>query len=318
MDGFRDRLNRGTTERASYDRYDRAARRSTYGAAAAEAQPQVQVQPGLSAAEVSQIVDGLNGKQLDMIAELLEEANKERFESENQILAAIDDVIDIVSQKEAEPAQPAFFDEPEPAEPVVDQTSEEILRAVNSNGDILAQFAEEQLPMLVRGNSSVLNPIRLDLEAKDELLKEILNNSSQLQPQEPVQAVNNNDEVLSAAANNNALLNALRSEVAGVQAEIRRTNERLAASADEDAPLDNEDLFTKAQAEAMYKNLEENIHAECVKVYRNVQKVIEDQNSATGDTVRGSIGGLTGLSILNLVLVFLNLAALLLRIFGII
>ena len=324
MDGFRDRMNRGTSERGSYDRYERTARRSSYGSAAPA---------GLSAEEVSQIIDDNNAKQLDVITDMFEDAKDDRLESEKQILTAIDDVIAAVAENRAEIAamaerEPAVPEEEvqapvyAPQEPVDSPATEEILRTVASNSDLLQQFAEEQLPMLVRGNSSILNQIREDLAEKDEVLREILEKASQQQAPvayEAPSASSGNEEILSAAANNNALLNALRSEVAAVQTEIRRTSDKLSAKADaENTPLDTDDAFTKTQADEMYKALEEDIHGECVKVYRNVQKVIEDQSVATIEGVKASVGGIKGLTVVNLLLLIVNLAALVLYILQII
>jgi len=306
MDGFRDRMNRGTSDRGasdrgSFDRYDRGARRSSLAAPASSA--------GLSADEVMQIVTDSNSKQLDVINDLFMDARDDRFESEKQIIDAIEEIKASVSGIGSAPAPVAA------TENVTDTSSEEILKTVTSNADLLAQFAEEQLPMLVRGNSSMLNQIRLNLEEKDDLLREILS-KAETQGSGNTNTSSSNEEVLSAAASNNALLNALRSEVAGVRAEIMRTSEKL--SGDESAPLDSEDAFTKAQADEMYKNMEENVHAECVKVYRNVLKVVEDQSAATSAAVKASVGSIKGITVLNLVLLILNLAAVLLRIFGLI
>lgn len=307
MDGFRDRLNRGNSERGSYDRYDRGARRSSYGAPASA---------GVNIDEIAQLVDESNGKQLDVINDLFEDAKDDRYESEKQILAALEDVI-LAVQKNADSAK-ATEEVKEVAESENAQASnEEILRTVTSNADLLAQFAEEQLPMLIRGNSSILNQIRESLDEKDDILREILRNSSS--QQEVSAPSTSNDEVLSAAATNNALLNALRSDIAGIQSEIRSTADRISANADEEnAPLDSDDRLTKAQADEMYKSMEEMVHGECVKVYRNVQKVLEDQNGTITASVKSGVGGIKGLTIINLVLLILNLVALLAHVFGII
>lgn len=307
MDGFRDRLNRGNSERGSYDRYDRGARRSSYGAPASA---------GVNIDEIAQLVDESNGKQLDVINDLFEDAKDDRYESEKQILAALEDVI-LAVQKNADSAKDTE-EVKEVAESENTQASnEEILRTVTSNADLLAQFAEEQLPMLIRGNSSILNQIRESLDEKDDILREILRNSSS--QQEVSAPSTSNDEVLSAAATNNALLNALRSDIAGIQSEIRSTADRISANADEEnAPLDSDDRLTKAQADEMYKSMEEMVHGECVKVYRNVQKVLEDQNGTITASVKSGVGGIKGLTIINLVLLILNLVALLAHVFGII
>ncbi len=314
MDGFRDRLNRGTQERGTYDRYERTSRRGMYSQGS---------QSGPSIDEIAQLVDESNGKQLEVINDLFEDAKDDRFESEKQILAAIDELIETVNREEAKEdggSRCEVRNEDDGLYTELKASSEEILRTVNSNSDLLQQFAEEQLPMLIRGNSSILNQIREALSDQEDMIKKISDEIERTSENNVgVNTSNGNEEVLNVASTNNALLNALRSDVAGIQAEIRNTTDRLSKKADEEnSPLDDEDVLTKSKAEDMYKKLDETIHNDCVKVYRNVQKLMEEQNAGADDSIKKSIGGLRLLSIINLILLLLNLLALLAKIFEII
>lgn len=314
MDGFRDRLNRGTQERGTYDRYERTSRRGMYSQGS---------QSGPSIDEIAQLVDESNGKQLEVINDLFEDAKDDRFESEKQILAAIDELIETVNREEAKEDDDSRYEvrnEDDGLYTELKASSEEILRTVNSNSDLLQQFAEEQLPMLIRGNSSILNQIREALSDQEDMIKKISDEIERTSENNVgVNTSNGNEEVLNVASTNNALLNALRSDVAGIQAEIRNTTDRLSKKADEEnSPLDEEDILTKSKAEDMYKKLDETIHNDCVKVYRNVQKLMEEQNAGADDSIKKSIGGLRLLSIINLILLLLNLLALLAKIFEII
>ena len=314
MDGFRDRLNRGTQERGTYDRYERTSRRGMYSQGS---------QSGPSIDEIAQLVDESNGKQLEVINDLFEDAKDDRFESEKQILAAIDELIETVNREEAkedDDSRCEVRNEDDGLYTELKASSEEILRTVNSNSDLLQQFAEEQLPMLIRGNSSILNQIREALSDQEDMIKKISDEIERTSENNVgVNTSNGNEEVLNVASTNNALLNALRSDVAGIQAEIRNTTDRLSKKADEEnSPLDDEDVLTKSKAEDMYKKLDETIHSDCVKVYRNVQKLMEEQNAGADDSIKKSIGGLRLLSIINLILLLLNLLALLAKIFEII
>lgn len=314
MDGFRDRLNRGTQERGTYDRYERTSRRGMYSQGS---------QSGPSIDEIAQLVDESNGKQLEVINDLFEDAKDDRFESEKQILAAIDELIETVNREEAKEDDDSRYEvrnEDDGLYTELKASSEEILRTVNSNSDLLQQFAEEQLPMLIRGNSSILNQIREALSDQEDMIKKISDEIERTSENNVgVNTSNGNEEVLNVASTNNALLNALRSDVAGIQAEIRNTTDRLSKKADEEnSPLDEEDVLTKTKAEDMYKKLDETIHNDCVKVYRNVQKLMEEQNAGADDSIKKSIGGLRLLSIINLILLLLNLLALLAKIFEII
>ena len=310
MDGFRDRLNRGTQERGTYDRYERTSRRGMYSQGS---------QSGPSIDEIAQLVDESNGKQLEVINDLFEDAKDDRFESEKQILAAIDELIETVNREEAKEDDDSRYEvrnEDDGLYTELKASSEEILRTVNSNSDLLQQFAEEQLPMLIRGNSSILNQIREALSDQEDMIKKISDEIERTSENNVgVNTSNGNEEVLNVASTNNALLNALRSDVAGIQAEIRNTTDRLSKKADEEnSPLDEEDILTKTKAEDMYKKLDETIHNDCVKVYRNVQKLMEEQNAGADDSIKKSIGGLRLLSIINLILLLLNLLALLAKI----
>ena len=314
MDGFRDRLNRGTQERGTYDRYERTSRRGMYSQGS---------QSGPSIDEIAQLVDESNGKQLEVINDLFEDAKDDRFESEKQILAAIDELIETVNREEVKEDDDSRYEvrnEDDGLYTELKASSEEILRTVNSNSDLLQQFAEEQLPMLIRGNSSILNQIREALSDQEDMIKKISDEIERTSENNVgVNTSNGNEEVLNVASTNNALLNALRSDVAGIQAEIRNTTDRLSKKADEEnSPLDDEDVLTKSKAEDMYKKLDETIHNDCVKVYRNVQKIMEEQNAGADDSIKKSIGGLRLLSIINLILLLLNLLALLAKIFEII
>lgn len=314
MDGFRDRLNRGTQERGTYDRYERTSRRGMYSQGS---------QSGPSIDEIAQLVDESNGKQLEVINDLFEDAKDDRFESEKQILAAIDELIETVNREEVKEDDDSRYEvrnEDDGLYTELKTSSEEILRTVNSNSDLLQQFAEEQLPMLIRGNSSILNQIREALSDQEDMIKKISDEIERTSENSVgVNTSNGNEEVLNVASTNNALLNALRSDVAGIQAEIRNTTDRLSKKADEEnSPLDDEDVLTKSKAEDMYKKLDETIHNDCVKVYRNVQKLMEEQNAGADDSIKKSIGGLRLLSIINLILLLLNLLALLAKIFEII
>ena len=247
MDGFRDRLNRGTQERGTYDRYERTSRRGMYSQGS---------QSGPSIDEIAQLVDESNGKQLEVINDLFEDAKDDRFESEKQILAAIDELIETVNREEAKEDDDSRYEvrnEDDGLYTELKASSEEILRTVNSNSDLLQQFAEEQLPMLIRGNSSILNQIREALSDQEDMIKRISDEIERTSENNVgVNTSNGNEEVLNVASTNNALLNALRSDVAGIQAEIRNTTDRLSKKADEEnSPLDDKDVLTKSKAEDM-------------------------------------------------------------------
>lgn len=303
MDGFRDRMGRGSSDRydrydeSRYDRAERGSRRSSYGASPA----------GLSAEEVNQIIDDSNAKQLDVISDFFEDAKDDLFETEKQLMNAIDSLQDKLNAEEKEESAAVISSDAEET----NETQEAILREVRENSDLLAQFAEEQLPMLVRGNSSMLSQINESLEEKGDLLREILNatNNQSSQFSMPVMPAtdSNSEEVLQTVINNNTLLNSLRAEVAGIQGELRDVTAKQQMPEDDNGPLDVVPV-TKEEMNALYGEMEEHVHKECVKVYKNVQAALETQNATVAETVKAGGGGTKILLAFNLVLLILNLA----------
>ncbi|MDO4965628.1 MAG: hypothetical protein Q4E51_02880 [Lachnospiraceae bacterium] len=303
MDGFRDRMGRGSSDRydrydeSRYDRAERGSRRSSYGASPV----------GLSAEEVNQIIDDSNAKQLDVISDFFEDAKDDLFETEKQLMNAIDSLQDKLNAEEKEESAAVISSDAEET----NETQEAILREVRENSDLLAQFAEEQLPMLVRGNSSMLSQINESLEEKGDLLREILNatNNQSSQFSMPVMPAtdSNSEEVLQTVINNNTLLNSLRAEVAGIQGELRDVTAKQQMPEDDNGPLDVVPV-TKEEMNALYGEMEEHVHKECVKVYKNVQAALETQNATVAETVKAGGGGTKILLAFNLVLLILNLA----------
>lgn len=317
MDGFRDRMGRGSSDR--YDRYDegrfdesrfdRGSRRSSYGQA-----PSQQAAPsGVSPDEIARIIDDSNAKQLDVIGDISEDtkdfiysANQKLQNSIDTLQKAISDVASDVTkldEKEINIPQPVAAENN-------NEAVDEVLRLSRDNSDMLAQFAEEQLPMLVRGNSSMLSQISESLEEKGELLREILSvtnqaNQTPISPVMPLPDTGANEEVLQTVVNNNTLLNALRAEVAGIQAEMRDVASEK-SMADDNGPLDATPV-TKEEIDLLYRDMEEHVHKECVKVYKNVQAALEAQNASVGDSVKKGTGGLKFLIIFNLILTVVNI-----------
>ena len=297
MDGFRDRMGRGASDRydryddSRYDRSERGSRRSSYAGS-----PQ-----GASSDEIANLIDDSNAKQLEVISDLFEDAKDDRFESEKQILRAIDELSASIESKSLDAAMPNV----EAVSEADNVINEEILRNVKENGDILQQLAEEQISMLIRGNSSIINQMNESIEDSKEILKEILTNTNNAPAQSvsPIMAASDNsEEVLRTVVNNNTLLNALRSEVAGIQSGLMDNNN----AEDNNGPLDANPI-TKEEMDVVKGDLEEHVHKECVKVYKNVQAALETQNANVEETVKRGTSGIKIIVIINLVLTLVNL-----------
>lgn len=327
MDGFRERMGRGASDRfdrmdrgdryddyrseryddSRYDRfddsrYDRGPKRGGYGQSAPQG-------PSISPDEIAQIVDDSNANQIGAIGRMAEETKNCILDSEKNIKSSIDILKDAISGLSDDVADtiknmpaPQVINE---APQVSNDAQDEIIRLARDNNDLLAQFAEDQVAMLVRGNSSMLSQINSSLDAQDDLLRQILNNASTQSPVAPMMAPSSNDEeVLQTALNNNTLLNALRAEVAGLQNDLR--DAQMNKQQDDNGPLDATPA-TKEEMDILYRDMEEHVHKECVKVYKNVQAALEAQNTTVSESVKKENGGLKFLIIFNLILSVLNI-----------
>lgn len=338
MDGFRDRLGRGASDRGMREdrfdrsdrldrsdrfdesRFDRGSRRSSYGSSQ---QMGSMSEPSVTADEIARIIDDSNANQLNIITDINEEtkdfiysANQKVQNSIDMILRSVDgtssdnDKLDAIKKTLDSVAE--CVSNPVSSQVTNDQDNneaqDEILRTVRDNSDLLTQFAEEQIPMLIRGNSSMLSQISESLEEKGELIRELLmksnSESQQINPVMPLPDSGANEEVLQTVVNNNTLLNALRAEVAGLQSEMRDSAVR--SQADDNGPLDATPV-TKEEIDLLYRDMEDHVHKECVKVYKNVQAALEAQNASVSDSVKKGTGGLKFLIIFNLILTVVNI-----------
>lgn len=252
MDNFRDRLagrDRGGRDRYDRgmdrdrsdrgDRYDRddmdersSRRAPSYGG-------DVQID------DIANAVEQSNSKQLEVIADCLDDVKDEVYASEKEILKAIDQIADAVdSGRNQRAAAPA----PTPALPAIDPAvKEEILSAVF-------------------GNTNILNSIREMLDKKEQEAKAV----EEAQAEAPAEAA--------------------------------------------EAPADP----IKTTISEFYNNMEDHVHKENVKCYRNVQAALSEQGEQIIDKNRKSLGFLKVFAIVNLVLTVVNIALLVCFVFGII
>ena len=70
----------------------------------------------------------------------------------------------------------------------------------------------------------------------------------------------------------------------------------------------SDEVFSKSQAEKMYADLEDHVHKENVKCYRNVQAVITEQDAQTYSKIKKGLGAVKGLVITAIIFGAANLA----------
>lgn len=120
------------------------------------------------------------------------------------------------------------------------------------------------------------------------------------------------EDILAAIFSNTNLLNSIRET-------LDKKEEVPVEAAPEEAPAEvpADDPLKKALAE-LYSNLEDHVHKENVKCYRNVQAAVNEQATAIVEQNKKSLGFLKVFAIINLVLTVVGIGLFVSFIFGLI
>ncbi|MBR1451342.1 MAG: hypothetical protein IJ591_06460 [Lachnospiraceae bacterium] len=322
MDGFRERLSgrydrsgmRGTgydrmpsDDRYESDRFERTSRRGMGEGISQEA---------LSEA-VSEAVTKSNREQLDVIADFFDEAKADRMESERAIIDALSHSLSEAVSTPAPAAPVAPAPEQTAAPIVVDEQNTETLsrieRIVGQNAESLNETGEmlERNVNSLRSNSEALNDIKNSigelLASSEDVKREIATRSAAPMQDLTVDFSAEKDEIIGAVGDNRAILNMIRQDV---------LNGFARNNAEED---ENEKpaLLSADAAANYYKELEEHVHKECVKCYRNVQSALTEQSGEANKGLEKSVGGLRIMVLVTLLLSIVSLAIQVCSILGI-
>lgn len=307
MDGFRERLS------GRYDRlgargsgYDRMPSDDRYEGDRYERTPRRGGSEGISQEAVSEAVTEAvsksNREQLDVIADFFDEAKADRMESERAIIDALSHSMNEITNSlntKAAAAEPAPVAQPAPAasaQPIaiVDEQNAETLARIeriagqnaetlNENGEIL-----ERNINTLRSNSEMINELRNSMdEFQGSIRQSIGEMASRAAAPAPVPDLTvdfseEKNEIISAVGDNRAILNMIRQDVLNGFARSEAAEEE---PEEKIAPLSADD------AAAYYKELEEHVHKECVKCYRNVQSALTDQAGEANTGIEKSIAG---------------------------
>lgn len=308
MDGFRERLG------GRYDRsgmrgsgYERQAPEDRYESDRFERAPRRSAPEGVSRDEINESVNEAiaksNREQLGVIADFFDEAKADRMESERAIIDAISHSINDAAFTPArrEPAAPIA---------VVDEANAETLARIERIAGQNAESLSESNEMLVRNveslrsNAEALNELKnSSAELSDKIARSLQELSANQTPQMQdltVDFSNEKNEIIGAIGDNRAILNMIRQDVLNGFSKNTKEEEEGAP-----APLTAED------AEKLYKELEDHVHKECVKCYRNVQSALAEQNTEESNGLSKSV---SGLRIMVLVTLILNVVSLVLYI----
>ena len=323
MDGFRERLNgrydrsgmrgsgyerMGGEDRYESDRYERAPRNRGES-----------ISLDALNETVNEAITKANQEQLDVIADFFDEAKADRMESERAIIDALSHSInDAASVKKAEEAPAPASAAPAAAAMQLDGQSTETLarieRIVGQNAESLNESSEmlERSVDGIRSNTEILNDIRIRLSAIESTSDEIKSASGELTDRiresisemgsrgpaaMPMQDLTvdfsqEKEEIIGAVGDNRAILNMIRQDVlngfARKESEEESEEEKV-------VPLSSED------AANYYKELEDHVHKEAVKCYRNVQSALTEQGSEANKGLEKSVAGMRIMVLLALI-----------------
>ncbi len=312
MDGFRERLgsryDRSGMRNSSYDRSssddryenDRYERPSRRGAAEGISQEALKE-------TVNEAITRANRDQLDVIADFFDEAKADRMESERAIIDALSHSAAETNVQERPvevPAQPVQSSAaPAQVTPiaVVDEENAQTLARIERIAGQNAEAINESSEMLernlnsVRSNSELLNQIKSSMDQLEGNIRQSIGEMASRAgapaqvPELTVDFSEEKNEIIGAVGDNRAILNMIRQDVLNGFAKSEQDAEDQEGKV---TPLSAED------AGNYYHELEEHIHKECVKCYRNVQSALQEQ---AGDANKGLEKSVSGMRIMVLV-----------------
>ena len=320
MDGFRERLgsryDRSGMRNSAYDRspsddrfendrYERPSRRSAAEGISQEALKET----------VNEAITRANQDQLDIIADYFDEAKADRMESERAIIDALSHSLSEakVSETPEREAQPAQSAPPQQVTPiaVVDeenaQTLARIERIAGQNAEAINESSEilERSLNSVRSNSELLNEIKSSMEQLEDNIRQSIGevaNRTAAPAQVPELTVDfseEKNEIIGAVGDNRAILNMIRQDVLNGFA---KTEQESDGQEEKVVPLSAED------AGNYYHELEEHVHKECVKCYRNVQSALSEQGAEANKGLEKSVSGMRIMVLVSLIFSVLGVA----------
>ncbi len=330
MDGFRERLNgrydrsgmrgsgyerMGGEDRYESDRYERAPRRSE----------------GISLDALNDTVNDAitkaNQEQLNVIADFFDEAKADRMESERAIIDALSHSInDAASARRPDdaPAMAAGGAAGAQIDGAGAETLARIERIAGQNAESLNESSEmlERSVEGIRSNTEILNDIRIRLSALESTSDELKSASGDLSDRiresisemgsrgpapvaMPMQDLTvdfsaEKEEIIGAVGDNRAILNMIRQDVLNGFAKKEAEEE---SEEGKPVPLSSED------AANYYKELEDHVHKEAVKCYRNVQSALSEQGAEANKGLEKSVAGMRIMVLLALIFGGLGFAA---------
>ena len=202
------------------------------------------------------------------------EYERRRLEKNQINIDQIKEVVTDSNSDQLDAIQDLFYDERVDRE----ASGKELLRAVDNNQKLLNK------------NFRLLSDMKDDLDSDDGLdLREL----SEANKEEILKAVFSNGDLLKQVLENTDLLKTLKEELIDKKVEEIKEKE--------------ENTFDKASAEKAFIDLEDHVHKENVKCYRNVQAAMEEMDEKSYGRLKKGMDTLKGLLIAAVVLGGANL-----------
>ena len=179
----------------------------------------------------------------------------------------------------------------------IDQVKEAIFNSNESQLDYIQDRFDEAHDDRNASQSEIIRAIDLSSKAISENTRTLDEIQSELFKEEKIDfkalSEANKDEILKAVFSNAKLLELLKSEL--VDKKIEEIKEK------------EENLFDKELAEKMFADVEDHVHKENVKCYRNVQAALEEQETQSYSKIRSSFNTVKILNIISIVVGAVNL-----------
>lgn len=277
------------------------------------------------------IIEALSGRIEEMISNAAVTADEEEEEIVPETAPE-----EVQAPQEAAPEESEIIDEAE-EESVIPAIDPELLqrieRIVGQNGEGISEneeIAQRSLEFL-RSQSGILNTIKEDVESIKENQNSAQAYVAPVVAPEPslsdltIDFSEEKDEIISAVSDNRAILNMIRQDVlngfAKFESIAEEPEDEYAVLHEEEQPQEAEaepapELLSKELGEKRFQAIEDLIHSECVKVFKNVKKTIEEENEKAAVETKKTISGLRLFVIVSLAINAITLVLLALMYLG--
>ena len=175
-----------------------------------------------------------------------------------------------------------------------DSSDKEILRAVDSNSKLLNK------------NNRLLNDIKTEMDSEERI---DIRSLSEENKAEILKAILSNTDILKKVLDNTELISLIGDEISSNKNEIvTLIREEIIDKKAEEEKDKEDNTFDKSTAEKAFIDLEDHVHKENVKCYRNVQNAIAEQDAQTLGKINKEFSRLKGLVIAALLFGVADLA----------